>query len=218
MFGRVAPRYDLANHLLSFGIDRWWRNRVVKLVSPVLRRDAARVLDLCCGTGDLMVALSRARGKSVMGSDFCRPMLQAAAAKDRRSPLIEADALHLPFQTASLDLITVAFGFRNFANYDEGLKELRRVLRQGGLLAVLEFSTPPNAALRGLYQFYSGRILPRIGGLISGSPEAYRYLPDSVRKFPGAGELADRMREAGFREVRFERMTFGIVAIHLAFA
>ncbi len=215
MFGRVAHGYDFANHLLSFGIDRLWRRRVVKLVRPVLHRKGARVLDLCCGTGDLMMALGRDRGRAVMGSDFCHPMLKAAAVKDRTAPLLEADGLRLPLRDASLDLVTVAFGFRNFANYEAGLAELRRVLRPGGMLAILEFSRPTNGAIRMMYEWYSGRVLPRIGGMVSGSRDAYEYLPSSVRKFPEAEELAAMMVRAGFAAVRFERLTFGVVAIHL---
>lgn len=216
MFGRVAHRYDFANHLLSFEMDRLWRRRVVKLVEPVLRREGARVMDLCCGTGDLMMALSEARGRAVMGSDFCHPMLKAAALKDPHSPLLEADALRLPVADGSVDLLTVAFGFRNFANYETGLMELRRVLRRDGMLAILEFSTPPNPAIRAAYQLYSRWVLPWVGGMVSGSRDAYEYLPESVRKFPAAEELARMMEAAGFREVRYERMTFGVVAIHLA--
>lgn len=215
MFGRVAPRYDLANHLLSFQIDRWWRRRVVALVRPVLQQPKARILDLCCGTGDLMVALSKARGSAVMGSDFCHPMLTSAARKLPPAPLLEADALRLPIADESLDLITVAFGFRNFANYQAGLTELIRVLKPGGTLAILEFSTPPNPLMRVAYQLYSRRVLPWIGGLVSGSRDAYEYLPESVRKFPGAEELAAMMEQSGYRTVRYERLTFGIVAIHL---
>jgi demethylmenaquinone methyltransferase/2-methoxy-6-polyprenyl-1,4-benzoquinol methylase len=219
MFGRVAHRYDLANHLLSFNIDRYWRSRTVKEVRPVLQRPDARVLDLCCGTGDLLMALEAARGLACLGSDFCHPMLTAAGAKlhkgSLRSRLFESDALRLPVRDASLDLVTVAFGFRNLVNYDAGLQEMRRVLRPGGMAAILEFSQPGNPAFAALYGFYSRRILPVIGGAISGARDAYTYLPESVRKFPDAPELADRMRGAGFQEVRFIRMTFGIVAMHL---
>ena len=129
--------------------------------------------------------------------------------------MFESDALHLPLRDGSLDLITVAFGFRNLANYESGLTEMRRVLRPGGMAAILEFSTPPNAAFGAVYNLYSRRVLPRIGGLISGTPEAYRYLPESVRKFPSAPELADKMREAGFDGVSFEYLTGGIAALHL---
>jgi demethylmenaquinone methyltransferase / 2-methoxy-6-polyprenyl-1,4-benzoquinol methylase len=219
MFGRIAPRYDLLNHLLSMNIDRHWRARTVARVSSVLSNPDACVLDICCGTGDLMLALEARGSAQVYGSDFCHPMLVAARHKVERgrarSKLFEADALQLPLGDASLDLITIAFGFRNLANYQAGFEELRRVLRPGGLAAILEFSTPPNPTLARLYGFYSRNILPTIGGLISGSREAYSYLPESVRKFPDAPDLADQMRAAGFANVRFERMTAGIVALHL---
>ncbi len=219
MFGRIAPRYDLLNHLLSMNIDRYWRARTVARVSGVLANPEARVLDVCCGTGDLMLSLEARASAHVYGSDFCHPMLVAARRKVQRgrfrSALFESDALRLPLADASLDLVTIAFGFRNLANYQAGFEELRRVLRPGGQAAILEFSTPPNRALARLYSFYSRAILPTIGGLISGSKEAYSYLPESVRKFPGAEHLADQMRAAGFANVRFERMTAGIVALHL---
>ena len=215
MFGRVAPRYDLLNHLLSFNIDRHWRTRTVQRLQPVLDRQDAMVIDLCCGTGDLMLAL-RAKAKSrVLGSDFCHPMLTAAKQKAGvGSPFFEADALNLPIGDRAVDAITVAFGFRNLANYEAGLRELRRVLKPGGIAAILEFSQPPNPAFNALYGFYSKNILPRIGGLISGASDAYTYLPDSVRKFPDAPGLAAKMSDAGFQNVEFERMTFGIVALH----
>ena len=219
MFGRVAHRYDLANHLLSFNIDRYWRSRTVAEVRGVLQRPNARVLDICCGTGDLLMALESARGAACFGSDFCHPMLTAANRKLTRGGLhsttFESDALRLPVRDASLDLITVAFGFRNLTNYDAGLIEMRRALRPGGVAAILEFSQPPNAAFGTLYDFYSRRILPIIGGAISGARDAYTYLPESVRKFPDAPELAERMQTAGFQKVRFHRLTFGIVALHL---
>jgi demethylmenaquinone methyltransferase/2-methoxy-6-polyprenyl-1,4-benzoquinol methylase len=219
MFGSIAPRYDLLNHLLSLNIDRYWRARTVQRVSSVLARPSARVLDLCCGTGDLMLALQARSQAVVYGSDFCHPMLVAAHHKvqQRRGPavLFEADALRLPVADASVDLITIAFGFRNLSNYQQGFQELMRVLSPGGLTAILEFSTPPNPVLSRLYDFYSRSILPTIGGWISGSKEAYSYLPESVRKFPGAEDLAKQMRDAGFTNVRFERMTAGIVALHL---
>jgi demethylmenaquinone methyltransferase / 2-methoxy-6-polyprenyl-1,4-benzoquinol methylase len=219
MFGRVAHRYDLANHLLSLNIDRRWRARTVRRVEAVLARPGARVLDICCGTGDLLLALERRAAGPVFGSDFCHPMLVAAGAKiarrGARAALFESDALALPLRDASLDLITVAFGFRNLANYQAGLEEMRRVLRPGGMAAILEFSQPPNRAFAALYHFYSRRILPRIGGALSGSPDAYRYLPESVRKFPLPEQLAEGMRQAGFREVRYEYITGGIVALHV---
>jgi demethylmenaquinone methyltransferase / 2-methoxy-6-polyprenyl-1,4-benzoquinol methylase len=217
MFGRVAPRYDLANHLLSFNIDRYWRAHTVARLRDVLARPAARVLDICCGTGDLVRALQRG-GANVMGSDFCHPMLVAAQAKVGAGMLFEADALRLPLADASLDLITVAFGFRNLANYDAGLREMRRVLRPGGVAAILEFSKPPNKMFAAFYNLYSRRILPAIGGALSGSRDAYTYLPESVRKFPSPEELAQMMRSAGFAAVNFERLTAGIVALHVALA
>ena len=219
MFGRVAHRYDLANHLLSFNIDRYWRRHTVTRVRDVLRRPEARVLDICCGTGDLLMALARERGAAVWGSDFCHPMLRLAEEKIARAgsgcQLFEADALRLPMADASLDLVTVAFGFRNLANYEAGLREMRRVLRPGGMAAILEFSQPPNRLFAAVYHLYSRRILPRIGGALSGSKEAYRYLPESVRKFPSAEQLAADMRATGFAEVSFERLTGGSVALHL---
>jgi len=217
MFGRVAHRYDLANHLLSMNIDRHWRNHTVRRVRPILDRPHARVLDICCGTGDLVLALSRHH--TVLGSDFCHPMLVLAQEKIVRqggpAVVFESDALNLPLPDASLDLLTVAFGFRNLANYEAGLAEMRRVLRPGGMAAILEFSTPPNALFGAVYHVYCRRILPWIGGMISGSRDAYRYLPESVRKFPTAPRLAEQMRGAGFQQVEFEYLTGGIVALHL---
>lgn len=219
MFGRVAPRYDLANHLLSFNIDRLWRARTVRRVGPILQRPGARVLDICCGTGDLVMALQRACPRPVFGSDFCHPMLVAARDKVARhhapSMLFESDALRLPVRDASLDLITVAFGFRNLASYEDGLREMRRALRPGGMAAILEFSQPPNAVFGAVYGFYSRRVLPWIGGLLTGSRDAYVYLPESIRKFPGAPHLAEDMRRAGFTNVTFERFTGGSVALHI---
>jgi demethylmenaquinone methyltransferase / 2-methoxy-6-polyprenyl-1,4-benzoquinol methylase len=219
MFGQVAPRYDLLNHLLSFNADKRWRSRTVARVRDVLRRPDARAVDLCCGTGDLLLALAAdGGGAQVAGSDFCHPMLIEASRKatDARAsaPVFEADALTLPLRDMSLDLVTIAFGFRNLANYENGLTELRRVLRAGGMLAILEFSQPPNAAFASLYNWYSRAVLPRLGAAISGAGEAYTYLPESVRKFPDADGLAAMMRAAGFAGVEFERMTFGIVALH----
>jgi demethylmenaquinone methyltransferase / 2-methoxy-6-polyprenyl-1,4-benzoquinol methylase len=219
MFGRVAPRYDLANHLLSANIDVTWRNHTVRKVRDILVRPEARVMDLACGTGDLLIALERHAGRQLIGSDFCHPMLEAAGQKLRRasmlSTLVEADGLSLPLRDGSLDLITIAFGFRNFSNYLAGLAEMRRVLRKGGALAILEFTQPPNKAFASLYNWYTRRILPVIGGAISGDNEAYKYLPESVRKFPEAPGLADMMKDSGFERVEWEYLTFGIVALHI---
>ena len=220
MFGRVAHRYDLANHLLSLNIDRYWRAHTARRLRHILRNPGSRVLDICCGTGDLVLALERARGAPVFGSDFCHPMLVASRKKldehRKHSALFEADALQLPLADASLDLLTVAFGFRNLANYDAGLAEMRRVVRPDGAAAILEFSQPPNPAFAALYNFYSRRILPLIGGALSGEPGAYTYLPESVKKFPNGEELAHLMRRAGFDSVTYEYLTGGIVALHVA--
>ena len=163
--------------------------------------------------------MERAARRPVLGSDFCHPMLVEAGHKIEaqrfRSPLFEADALALPLADNSHDLITIAFGFRNLANYEAGLRELLRVLKPGGQLAILEFSQPSNRAFGALYGFFSMRVLPWVGGMVSGSPEAYSYLPESIRKFPGAEALADAMRSNGFSKVEFERMTGGAVALHL---
>ncbi|HEV8148195.1 MAG TPA: bifunctional demethylmenaquinone methyltransferase/2-methoxy-6-polyprenyl-1,4-benzoquinol methylase UbiE [Bryobacteraceae bacterium] len=215
MFGRIAGRYDFLNHFLSFNLDKRWRRRTVARVHEILLRPNARVLDLCCGTADLLLELRRAAPQvEILGSDFCHPMLLEAQRKTR-CPLFESDALALPLADASLDLITIAFGFRNLANYRRGLVELHRVLKPGGTLAILEFSKPTNRAFGALYGFFSTRVLPRIGGLISGSPDAYAYLPESIRKFPGAEQLAQEVLSAGFSRVEFDRMTGGAVALHL---
>lgn len=215
MFGQVAPRYDLLNHILSFQIDKYWRRRTVRRLQSILDRPDATVIDLACGTGDLTLALKQAGKARVIGSDFCHPMLTAAHAK--KAPLLfEADALTLPIASASVDLITCAFGFRNFVNYRRGMGEILRVLKPGGTAAILEFSTPPNPLFRAAYGFYSNKVLPQIGALISGSKDAYTYLPESVKKFPTADRLAEEFREAGFGQVEYELMTFGIVALHLA--
>jgi demethylmenaquinone methyltransferase/2-methoxy-6-polyprenyl-1,4-benzoquinol methylase len=219
MFGRIAGRYDLLNHLLSFNLDRLWRARTARRVAHILARPEARVLDLCCGTGDMLLALEARSGRTVLGSDFCHPMLAAArrkiAARGFLPALFEADALALPLRDASLDLVTVAFGFRNFANYRRGLEELLRVLKPGGVAAILEFSQPTNRPFAALYGFFSRRVLPAVGGLVSGSRDAYTYLPESIDKFPGAEALAEEMRQAGFARVEFDRMTAGAVALHL---
>jgi demethylmenaquinone methyltransferase / 2-methoxy-6-polyprenyl-1,4-benzoquinol methylase len=218
MFGRVAGRYDLLNHLLSFNLDKRWRKRAVQRVADILARPGARVLDLCCGTGDVLLEMQGRAKPAVIGSDFCHPMLIEARRKIMRrgfhSPLFEADALALPLADNSLDLITMAFGFRNLANYERGLAEMRRVLRPGGVFAVLEFSQPTNRPFAAVYRFLSNRVLPRVGGMVSGSHDAYSYLPESIRKFPGAEDLAGSVLRAGFSRVEFERMTGGAVALH----
>jgi demethylmenaquinone methyltransferase/2-methoxy-6-polyprenyl-1,4-benzoquinol methylase len=219
MFGRIARRYDLLNHLLSFNLDKRWRAHLVKRVAADLARPDAQVLDLCCGTGDVLLSLEQVRGAPVWGSDFCHPMLVEAARKiagqRKRTALFEADALSLPLADESLDLITVAFGFRNLANYQKGLEELQRVLKPGGVAAILEFSKPTNRPFAALYRFFSTCVLPWAGGMISGFRDAYSYLPESIAKFPGPEELAVAMRRSGFSRVEFDRLTAGAVALHL---
>jgi demethylmenaquinone methyltransferase / 2-methoxy-6-polyprenyl-1,4-benzoquinol methylase len=218
MFGRIAPRYDLANHLLSFNLDRHWRAVTVGRVREILKRPGSRVLDVCCGTGDLLAALSAEAAGHVFGSDFCGPMLTAASVKlaKRHMPsrLFEADALQLPVASQSLDLITVAFGFRNLANYERGLVEMFRVLRPGGVAAILEFGEPRGKLFGGLYRFYFRYVLPRLGGLISGNSSAYTYLPSSVSKFPSPEALKAMFERVGYGGVKFVRWTGGIVTLH----
>ncbi len=228
MFSRIAPRYDLLNHLLSLSIDKVWRRRTARRFRPILRRPDARVLDLCCGTGDLTLALERVSvegcpgqaGRRIVGSDFAAPMLERAREKSRRAGqralFLAADSLALPFADRSFDLVTAAFGFRNLANYEHGLREIARVLRPGGELGILEFSEPDHALIAPLYRFYFKKILPRVGGAISGSSAAYTYLPGSVAKFPQPEELSAWIERAGFVGVSFERWTFGIVTLHTA--
>lgn len=219
MFGRIAPRYDLLNHLLSLNIDKLWRNIVVREFRDVLGRPGARVLDLCCGTGDLTLALHDGARATVLGADFCHPMLVRAVDKfaDRANPptALEADALRLPFPDASFDLITAAFGFRNLADYDGGLREMLRVLRPQGRLGILEFSEVVGP-LGPLFRFYFTHVLPKLGAAISGDSVAYSYLPASVARFPSPEELASRMRGVGFSDARFSRLTFGIACLHVA--
>jgi demethylmenaquinone methyltransferase/2-methoxy-6-polyprenyl-1,4-benzoquinol methylase len=220
MFAGIANRYDLLNHLLSGNTDKRWRRLVAKRLREVLSTEGARALDVACGTGDLSLALAQETGARVVGTDFCRPMLEIAARKARANvsseiPFVEGDALKLPFAERSFDAVTTAFGLRNLSNVEVGLKELWRVLRPGGRAAVLEFSRPVVPGFRALFQFYFARVLPRIGGALSGSRGAYEYLPDSVSRFPDQKRLAQMMREAGFVEVEYKNLTGGIAALHL---
>jgi demethylmenaquinone methyltransferase/2-methoxy-6-polyprenyl-1,4-benzoquinol methylase len=217
MFSRISSRYDLLNHLLSANIDRRWRAKVVRHVREHLH-DGARALDVACGTGDLSLALAGGGGAEITGLDFCRPMLDLAARKSDsagvRITYVEGDALSLPFADATFDVVTIAFGLRNLASVERGLRELLRVTRGGGRVCVLEFSQPSVPGLRGLFGFYFTRVLPRVGGLLSGSRGAYEYLPDSVSRFPDQRRLAGLMRGVGFEGVGFENLTGGIAAIH----
>jgi demethylmenaquinone methyltransferase/2-methoxy-6-polyprenyl-1,4-benzoquinol methylase len=217
MFAGIAGRYDLLNHLLSGNVDKRWRRLVARELQGSLT-EGARVLDVACGTGDLSLTLAGAGHARVIGLDFCRPMLEVARDKaangPRRIPFVEGDALRLPFADESFEAVTIAFGLRNLAGVAEGLDELGRVLKPGGRLAILEFSTPVVPGFRSLFRFYFTRVLPRVGGWISGSRGAYEYLPDSVSKFPDQQRLAALMREAGFAEVGYRNLTGGIAALH----
>ena len=221
MFTRIAPRYDLLNHLLSAQMDRLWRARVARELKPILYRPDAVVLDLCCGTGDLAFSLARHANARIMGADFSHSMLVRANGKiaAHRTPVpafFEADALRLPVADGSLDLVTAAFGLRNLANYEAGLREARRVLKPGGTLGILEFTEPAPGMLGNIYRWYTQKLLPKIGGLISGDQEAYAYLPQSVSRFFRPQELSALMVSVGFRAVRYQLMTFGSVALHIA--
>lgn len=217
MFETIAPRYDLLNHVLSCNVDRIWWARTARRFRHILARHDARILDICCGTGDMTRALLRHRAEPaepLLAADFSPAMLQRAA---RKLPLdcvriLEADALHLPLQDASLDLITTAFGFRNLANYRDGLAEFFRVLAPGGELGILDFSEP-GGAMGKAYAFYFRQILPRIGTLISGQRSAYTYLPESVAKFPQPPAMLQLMRSVGFTDVSWTPYTFGIAGL-----
>jgi demethylmenaquinone methyltransferase / 2-methoxy-6-polyprenyl-1,4-benzoquinol methylase len=216
MFATIASRYDLLNHLLSGNVDKRWRRLVARRVDSKVGLQGARVLDVACGTGDLAATVFETTGARVVATDFCRPMLDIAASKiSSEVSLIESDALRLPFSDGSFDAVTIAFGLRNLANVQKGLAELGRVLKGGGWLAVLEFSRPPNPAVRAVFGAYFTRILPVMGGIVSGSRSAYSYLPHSVKKFPDQLELAAMIEQTGFEQVSFENLTGGIAALHL---
>jgi demethylmenaquinone methyltransferase/2-methoxy-6-polyprenyl-1,4-benzoquinol methylase len=228
MFTEIAPRYDFLNHLLSLELDRVWRARTARRLRPILKRSDARVLDLCCGTGDLAFALARSGPAQIIGADFAHAMLVRANAKRKSyagnsgselaipAGFFEADALQLPFADGSFDLLTAAFGFRNLANYEGGLREIQRVLKSGGTLAILEFSEPPPGLAGDLYRWYCRKVLPKIGGLLSGNPNAYKYLPASVARFFRPEELASLMARVGYGSVSYELWTLGSVALHTA--
>ncbi len=219
MFGKIATRYDLLNHLLSGNIDRRWRRLVAKALETTLSSGEARVLDVACGTGDLSLTLLESGKAVIVGVDFCRPMLQIA--KDKASShgsavsLIEGDALQLPFADQSFEATTIAFGLRNLASVEAGFRELFRVLKPGGRIAVLEFSRPRMPVVRSLFNVYFTKLLPLLGGWISGSKRAYEYLPASVSRFPNQTELASIMSSSGFDAVTFRNLTGGIAALHM---
>lgn len=223
MFSDIAPTYDLLNGLLSFGVDRRWRAQAARaaLATVPFGPRRPRVLDVASGTGDLTLALKRLRPDcDVTGADFAEPMLELARRKARSRQLdvefIAADGTDLPFEDGAFDAVTIAYGLRNFADPDAGLREFRRVLRPGGRLAVLEFPPPPEGLFGSLFRFYFQRVLPRLGGAISGKRSAYGYLPESVLAFFTPEALEQHLRAAGFTGVRHELQTFGVSALHLA--
>lgn len=228
MFTQIAPSYDALNHLLSLQLDRLWRARAARRLRPILANPNALVLDLCCGTGDLALALRKSGKARIIGADFAHTMLVRARAKSiiGRShsgmparpplPLAEADALRLPFADSSFDLVTTAFGFRNLANYEAGLREIHRVLKPGGTIAILEFTEPPDGLLGDIYRWYFCKVLPRIGGWLSGDSAAYTYLPKSVARFFRPPELASLISAVGYDSVDYKVWTLGTVALHTA--
>jgi demethylmenaquinone methyltransferase/2-methoxy-6-polyprenyl-1,4-benzoquinol methylase len=218
MFSAIAPRYDLLNHVLSMNVDRLWWNRTARTFNGILARPNARVLDLCCGTGDMTFALRRRmKGPSgqLIGADFSHAMLVRAQEKTGPKHIrwVEADALNLPFDTSQFDLVTAAFGFRNLANYDRGLSEIYRVLAPEGEVGILDFGEP-KGLVGEVYRMYFRHILPAIGTMISGVRGPYAYLPRSVQRFPAPQEMLERMRAAGFRDVSWTPYTFGIAGLY----
>jgi len=221
MFAGIAHRYDFLNHALSMSIDRHWRRIAVSTVAEHLRHcDAPLSLDLCSGTGDLAIELRRHLHAPVVAADFCHPMLVRSVSKtkalhweDTIRP-VESDALSIPFGPGTFDAVTIAFGLRNLEDPGKGLEEMRRVLRVDGVLVVLEFSQPVSPLFRRLFHFYFHGILPRIGSWISGQKSAYRYLPDSVERFPSQVELASMIEKTGFRNVGYRNLSGGIAALH----
>jgi demethylmenaquinone methyltransferase / 2-methoxy-6-polyprenyl-1,4-benzoquinol methylase len=220
MFDQIAPRYDLLNHVLSCNIDRLWWWRTARRFGSVLARPEAVILDVCCGTGDMTMALVKRRPTGalpVLAADFAHQMLVRGAAKFRGNGAIaiEADALHLPLRSASVDLLTTAFGFRNLANYRAGLEEFHRVLRPGGELGILDFSEPGGLVGK-LYALYFRRVLPAIGSRLSGVRGPYAYLPSSVKQFPPPAQMLETLRSVGFRDPSWTPYSFGIAGLYRA--
>ena len=218
MFAGIAGRYDFLNHLLSGNTDKRWRRLVARELKKSLTSSGMSVLDVACGTGDLSLAIARETAACVIGTDFCREMLAIAVRKTSDSdffiPYIEGDALNLPFADESFHAVSIAFGLRNLASVENGLRELHRVLKPNGRAAILEFSSPVVPGFRQAFNFYFNRVLPRIGGFFS-TKSAYQYLPESVSKFPDQKQLAAMMKEIGFNEVSYKNLTGGIAALHL---
>jgi demethylmenaquinone methyltransferase/2-methoxy-6-polyprenyl-1,4-benzoquinol methylase len=220
MFDSIAPRYDLLNHILSGSIDRLWWWRTARRFRHILSQPDARIADVCCGTGDMTMALLRRRpprAAPVLAIDFSHQMLLRGAAKFAKHGAIavEADALHLPLADGSLQLLTTAFGYRNLANYESGLREFHRVLAPGGELGILDFSEP-GGVIGKLYAFYFRRVLPRIGRMLSGAGSAYTYLPASVGRFPAPPQMLATLESVGFRDARWTPYTFGIAGLYTA--
>ncbi len=217
MFDQISPRYDFLNHLLSLNSDVWWRRLAVEKIGPV-----RSVLDVCSGTGDMALEIRRRWGAEVVGSDFAYRMLEIGAAKARRKSLStslrfqQADTTRLPYRDGAFDAATVAFGIRNVVDTGRGIAEMARVVRPGGKVLILEFTLPRNALLRWGYLAYFGNVLPRLGRMIARSEiDAYRYLPDSVAKWPSPDELRALMERQGLRDVSYDLLFGGVAAIHL---
>ena len=219
MFSRISPKYDFLNHFLSGNIDKRWRKLVTKKLESVLNDKNALVLDVACGTGDLALEMQKSSKAKIIGTDFCRPMLAIAKEKNAPEnltiPYLEADGMNLSFADETFDAVTIAFGLRNFSNWEDGLKELQRILKTGGKLVILEFSAPIIPGFKELFHFYFTRILPKIGGVVSGSRGAYEYLSESVARFPDQKGLMKMMLENGFSDVEYKNLTGGIAAIHI---
>ena len=222
MFDEIAPRYDFLNHVLSMNVDRLWWRRTARTFSHILARNDARVLDLCAGTGDMSVAMRAVAARhnstaALLALDFSHQMLQHGLSKFNAKKIqpVEADALHLPLADNSVDLVVSSFGFRNLANYDAGLSEIRRVLKPQGEVGILDFSEP-GGLLGKLYGFYFRKVLPKIGTMISGVRGPYEYLPASVHKFPAPQEMLTRMESLGFRDVSWTPYTFAIAGLYRA--
>lgn len=217
MFDDISGKYDLLNHLLSFGIDHCWRNKVVRLLAPA---KPSSILDVACGTGDLALAMIRTRPERIVGIDLSENMLEIGRQKIARRNLQKmitlqtGDAEHLPYPDASFDAVTVAFGVRNFENLLKGLAEMRRVLKPGGRLFILEFSHPTKFPMKQLYRFYSRTIIPATGRMISGSSTAYTYLPQSVSTFPSGNDFLEILERTGLSNLRQFSLTGGIASVY----
>lgn len=215
LFSKIATRYELANHLLCGGMDFWWRHITAR---EVLKKNPHLILDVATGSGDLAAAiLKKIPEAQVTGIDFCNEMLAEAAKKKLHSlSLRQADGMDLPFPAESYDVVTIAFGLRNMESWEQGLREMHRVLRPAGSLFILDFSIPTIPILKPLYRFYLHHLLPRLAGLITGRSEAYSYMADSIEQFPSGKKMCTLLEQCGFKKVTFKPMTFGIVTLYAA--